>query len=97
MTRRHRAFSCAAPERAGRHAGTCLYELRIDGADLVLRFPRDWLGDWRPLAGGLDRMITDAPPTRGGRGVRVRMGFGQRYLFSSPGSSRSSARIGNSK
>jgi hypothetical protein len=32
---------------AGSTPGTCLYERRIEAADLVLRFPRDWLGDWR--------------------------------------------------
>jgi hypothetical protein len=37
--------------------GTCLYELRIGRADLVLRFPRDWLADWRPLAANLERLI----------------------------------------
>ena len=37
--------------------GTCLYERRSGAADLVLRFPRDWLGDWRAVAGGIDRLI----------------------------------------
>jgi hypothetical protein len=37
--------------------GICLYERRVDGADLTARFPRDWLDDWRTIAAGLDRLI----------------------------------------
>jgi hypothetical protein len=37
--------------------GTCLHERRIGAADLVLRFPRDWLGDWRTVADRIDRLI----------------------------------------
>ena len=46
----------AAPERfmprcsrpgAGATPGTCLYERRIGAADIMVRFPRDWLIDWR--------------------------------------------------
>jgi hypothetical protein len=36
--------------------GICLYERRIERADIVVRFPRDWLDDWRAVAqqtGGL--------------------------------------------
>jgi hypothetical protein len=42
---------------AGPTPGTCLHERRIEGADLVVRFPRDWLGDWRSVAGNIDRLI----------------------------------------
>jgi hypothetical protein len=42
--------------------GICLYERRIDAADLVVRFPRDWLGDWRMVAGKLDRLIASLRP-----------------------------------
>jgi hypothetical protein len=49
---------------AGATPGTCLYERRIeDAADLVVRFPRDWLEDWRSVAGNLDRLIRDLRPT----------------------------------
>ena len=43
---------------------TCLYERRIRGADILVRFPRDWLTDWRMVAGTLDRLIASvsAPP-----------------------------------
>lgn len=42
---------------AGPTPGTCLYERRIEQADLVLRFPRDWLVDWRTVAGNIERLI----------------------------------------
>ena len=42
---------------AGHLPGICLYERRIGGADILVRFPRDWLSDWRMVAGTLDRLI----------------------------------------
>jgi hypothetical protein len=49
---------------AGATPGTCLYERRIEeAADLVARFPRDWLdGDWEQVAGTIDRLIKDLRP-----------------------------------
>jgi len=45
--------------------GTCLHERRLSGADVTVRFPREWLiGDWRAVADGIDRLI--ARMTRGG-------------------------------
>ena len=58
MTRRHRVSSCAAPATVPvprpEPVFTSAGQVR---ADLVLRFPRDWLGDWRAVAGGIDRLI----------------------------------------
>jgi hypothetical protein len=48
---------------AGATPGTCLYERRIEAADIVVRFPRDWLEDWQLLAGNIDRLIADLRPT----------------------------------
>jgi hypothetical protein len=45
--------------------GTCLYERRIEKADLVVRFPRDWLDDWRSVASGIDRLIKSLRPLSG--------------------------------
>jgi hypothetical protein len=42
---------------AGPLLGMCLYERRIEQADLVVRFPRDWLNDWRLVAGNIDRLL----------------------------------------
>jgi len=50
---------------AGPTPGTCLYERRIEAADVVVRFPRDWLGDWRNVAGKIDALITRLRPARG--------------------------------
>jgi hypothetical protein len=50
---------------AGPTPGTCLYEQRIDAADLVVRFPRDWLNDWRTIAASMERLITSLRPAEG--------------------------------
>lgn len=63
-------FESAAPEhflaRCSRkgvtNAGVCLLERRIDGADITLRFPRDWLSDWHNVAGGIDKLIARLHP-----------------------------------
>jgi hypothetical protein len=49
---------------AGATPGTCLYERRIEeAADIVVRFPRDWLKDWEQVAGSIDRLIKDLRPS----------------------------------
>jgi hypothetical protein len=65
-------FDPAAPERfltrcsrAGTTPGMCLLERQIGAADIVVRFPRDWLADWRGLAARIDDLIaTLRPPVR---------------------------------
>jgi hypothetical protein len=53
-------FSAAAPPlnarctRDGATPGMCLSERRIDGADLIFRFPRRWLAQWRDIAAAMD-------------------------------------------
>jgi hypothetical protein len=47
---------------AGPTPGICLYERRIEAADVVVRFPRDWLNDWRLVAGGIERLIRSLRP-----------------------------------
>jgi hypothetical protein len=48
---------------AGATPGTCLYERRVeDAADIVVRFPRDWLDDWQLVAGNIDRLISGLRP-----------------------------------
>jgi hypothetical protein len=43
--------------------GTCLYERRIETADVVLRFPRDWLDDdWNTVAANITQLITNLRP-----------------------------------
>ena len=37
--------------------GTCMAERRIGDADLTVRFPRDWLANWRDVEAGLERLV----------------------------------------
>jgi hypothetical protein len=64
----------AAPEKfltrctrpgAGGTPGMCLYEQRIGAASLTVRFPREWLADWRGLARAIDRLIAGLRPPAG--------------------------------
>lgn len=50
-------FFLRCSKRAGPTPGTCLHERRIGEADVTVRFPRDWLDDWRAMASGIDRLI----------------------------------------
>jgi hypothetical protein len=47
---------------AGPTPGTCLYSVRIDTADLVVRFPRDWLNDWRLVAANMEKLVKSIRP-----------------------------------
>jgi hypothetical protein len=47
---------------AGPTPGICLYSQRIDHADVVVRFPRDWLTDWRAIEAGMARLIEGLRP-----------------------------------
>jgi hypothetical protein len=47
---------CSRP--AGATPGTCLLSRRIGAADIVVRFPRDWLEDWRFVGDNVDRLIS---------------------------------------
>jgi hypothetical protein len=42
--------------RDAKTPGMCLAERRIDGADLTFRFPREWLSQWREVAGAMERL-----------------------------------------
>ena len=62
-------FDPSAPERfvarcsrAGATPGICLMERRIGAAEIVLRFPRDWLSEWREVAAKLDYLIATLRP-----------------------------------
>jgi len=37
--------------------GICLYEKRIGDADVVVRFPRDWLDDWQGVTEKLEKLV----------------------------------------
>jgi hypothetical protein len=44
------------------NSGTCLLERRIGEADITIRFPREWLADWRSVAAGIDRLMARLHP-----------------------------------
>jgi hypothetical protein len=51
--------------RAGATPGMCLLERRIGAADVIVRFPRDWLAAWRETAARIDDLIARLrPPMR---------------------------------
>jgi hypothetical protein len=49
-------------DSAGPTPGICLYSRRIDHADIVVRFPRDWLSDWRAVEAGIELVIDSLRP-----------------------------------
>jgi hypothetical protein len=42
--------------------GTCIQERVLGGADITLRFPRDWLRSWQSVAAGFDRLVAQLRP-----------------------------------
>ncbi|MGI8525915.1 MAG: hypothetical protein ACR2K5_06975 [Pseudolabrys sp.] len=42
--------------------GMCLLERRVGSADITLRFPRDWLSDWKGVANGIDKLLARLHP-----------------------------------
>ena len=66
-------YDASAPERlllrcthtSGSTPGLGLHERRIATADVTVRFPRDWLSDWRAVADGIDRLLASLRPSGG--------------------------------
>ncbi len=66
-------YDPAAPDRfvvrcsrpgAGPTPGICLFERRLaDAADVTVRFPREWLSDWRQVSAGIERLIASLRPS----------------------------------
>ena len=57
-------FLARCTHAAGVVPGTCISERALDGAQISIRFPRDWLGDWRNVAAGFDRLTAQLHPDR---------------------------------
>ncbi len=49
-------FFARCTRASGGVAGTCISERALDGAQIGIRFPRDWLSNWRTVAAGFDRL-----------------------------------------
>jgi len=59
----HFVARCSRPG-AGPTPGICLLERRLaEAADITVRFPRDWLVDWRRLSVGIERLIASLRPS----------------------------------
>ena len=52
---------CSRPGAAGT-PGMCLYERRIESADVTVRFPSDWLTGWRAVNDGIAKLIGTLKP-----------------------------------
>jgi len=44
--------------------GTCINERTLDGAEITMRFPRDWLIEWRNAAANFDRLTRRLHPDK---------------------------------
>jgi hypothetical protein len=56
---------CSRPG-AGDTPGICLVERRLGGStDVTVRFPRDWLSEWRTLSADISRLIDTLQAPRG--------------------------------
>jgi hypothetical protein len=53
---------CTRPGRVV--PGTCIHQRMLGDAEVTFRFPRDWFGDWRTIAGGFDRLLAQLHPQR---------------------------------
>jgi len=42
--------------------GICMHERVLGAADISLRFPRDWLGNWQSVSAGFDRLLAQLHP-----------------------------------
>jgi hypothetical protein len=56
-------FLLRCARQTGITPAMCLQERRIAGADLMLRFPRAWLKDWRATASRIERLIGSIHPS----------------------------------
>lgn len=58
-------FFARCTRQAGVVASSCIADRLIGDANITLRFPRDWLGDWRSVAAGFDRLLAQLTPVAG--------------------------------
>jgi hypothetical protein len=53
---------CTRPGRAST-PGMCLYERRLEGADVTVRFPSEWLAGWRAVNDGIEKLFGKLKPS----------------------------------
>jgi hypothetical protein len=55
-------FLARCTTRGAVGSGNCLLDRRIGDADVTIRFPRDWLSDWKKVADGVDALMARIHP-----------------------------------
>jgi hypothetical protein len=55
-------FTARCSRKGIGNTGMCLLQRRIGDADITVRFPRDWLDDWKKVLYGIDRLLTQLHP-----------------------------------
>jgi hypothetical protein len=62
---RPETFFARCTRAVGSVPGTCVHERLLDAAEVTLRFPRQWLQDWRRVVSGFDRLMEQLHPKAG--------------------------------
>ncbi len=62
LAERPEQFFARCTRAIGAVPGTCINERALDAAEITLRFPREWLEDWRGLAAAFDRLVARLHP-----------------------------------
>jgi hypothetical protein len=57
-------FFARCSRQAGAMRGTCLHERLVEAAEVTVRFPSDWLSDWRGVSSNIDRLMAQLHPQR---------------------------------
>jgi hypothetical protein len=57
-------FFARCTRQAATVPGTCIHERVIGAAEITFRFPRAWIDDWRNVAAGFDRLVSQLHPER---------------------------------
>lgn len=55
-------FFALCTRASGPLPGTCMQERLVGTAEVTLRFPRQWLGDWQSVGSGFDRLLGQLHP-----------------------------------
>lgn len=58
-------FFARCTRQVGIVPGNCIVDRAVDRAVVTLRFPRDWLKDWREVSAGFQRLLKQLHPDQG--------------------------------
>lgn len=62
LAERPEQFFARCTRATGILPGTCVNERVLAAAEITLRFPREWLQDWRSVVAGFDRLMAQLHP-----------------------------------